>query len=180
MDWEDPVDDVAYANFTDRPGMTTVSELPNGKFIMTYEFGGGFQIADPNNLTYGFPAYYRIADSPLEFNSAIGLPIISQDGTQPQSSPYNVWTPLGGRNGTIMASTGTVSEIFVNEELGEVGAWKKVATPESVSYSRSLRVIDGGRKLLILGGGVLPPTTNNSITVSLMDLEGGKVFDVDD
>lgn len=160
--------------------MTTVSELPNGKFIMTYEFGGGFQIADPNNLTYGFPAYFRIADSPLEFNSAVGLPIISQDGTQPQSSPYNSWTSLGGVNGTIMVSTGTFSEIFVNDALGDVDRWVKVATPESVSYSRSLRVMDGGGKLLILGGGVLPPATNNSVTVTLMDLEGGKVFDVDD
>lgn len=181
IDWEAPVDDVAYANFTDRPGMTTVSELPNGKFMMTYEFGGGFQVADPNNLTYGFPAYYRIADSPLEFNNAVGLPIISQDGTQPQSSPYNVWTPVGGPDGTIMVSTGTFSEIFVNRKLGDVDAWVKVATPESTSYSRSLRVL-GAQKdsLLLIGGGVLPPATDNSVTISVMNLEGGKVFDVGD
>jgi hypothetical protein len=35
------VDDVAYATYTDRPGMTTVTRLPNGKYMMTYEFGGG-------------------------------------------------------------------------------------------------------------------------------------------
>jgi len=88
---------------------------------------------------------------------------------------------VGGANGTILVSTGTESEVFANSGLGDVGGWVKVETPESTSYSRSLRVMgeDGG-KLLIIGGGVLPPATNNSVTVTLMDLKGGEVFNVDD
>jgi len=34
--WSALVDDVHYPTYTDRPGMTTVTRLPNGKFMMTY------------------------------------------------------------------------------------------------------------------------------------------------
>jgi hypothetical protein len=34
--WTPIVDDVHYPTYTDRPGMTTVTKLPNGKFMMTY------------------------------------------------------------------------------------------------------------------------------------------------
>lgn len=166
--WADPVDDVAYANYTARPGMTTVTQLPNGKYIMTYEYGGG----PTASSSYQFPAYYRIADNPLEFNAAEGYPIIA-DGVQPTSSPYVTWTPVGGVNGTILVSTGSYSQIFVNKQLGAVDAWVEVATPESISYSRSLRVLKTDPELLLIaGGGVLPPATSNSVTVSVMSLSG--------
>ena len=167
--WEAPVDDVAYAEYTARPGMTTVSHLPNGSYIMTYEYGTAL---NPSFPSYGFPAYYRISDSPLTFNSASGYPIISQDGTQPQSSPYNVWSPVGGKFGTIIVSTGTYSEVFVNKELGAPGNWEKVPTVEGVSYSRHLRVLtENENHLLIMGAGLLPPSTNNSVTVSMMKID---------
>lgn len=164
--WTAPVDDVAYATYTDRPGMTTVAQLPNGKFIMTYEFGGG----PTSSTAYEFPAYYRIADSPLLFNSSTGYPIITPNGTQPTSSPYVVWSPVGGPDGTIAVSTGTYSPIFVNQALGKLDAWREVATPESVSYSRHLRVLRNPDRLLIMGAGALPPATDNTVTVSVIDL----------
>lgn len=164
--WAAPVDDVAYAEYTARPGMTTVTHLPNGQWMMTYEYGGG-----PGFSTYSFPVYYRIADSPLQFNDSIGEPVVSKDGTQPTSSPYVVWSPVGGRLGTIVVSSGTYSEVFVNQELGKVGAWEKMATPEGVSYSRHLRVLQDPSRLLIMGGGHLPPSTNNAVTVSGVDLK---------
>ena len=30
LSWEPPVNDVTYSTYTDRPGMTTVTHLPNG------------------------------------------------------------------------------------------------------------------------------------------------------
>jgi hypothetical protein len=48
--WEAPVDDVAYADYYARPGMTTAARLPNNKYIMTYEYGGG-----PGFSGYSFP-----------------------------------------------------------------------------------------------------------------------------
>ena len=168
--WQPPVDDVAYAEYTARPGMTTVSHLPNGSYIMTYEYGTAL---NPAFHPYGFPAYYRISDSPLTFNTAIGYPIISQDGTQPQSSPYNVWSPVGGKDGSIIVSTGTHTEVFVNKELGAPGAWEKVATPEGVSYTRHLRVLEQNENhLLIMGAGILPPTNGtNKVTVSVVKID---------
>lgn len=125
-------DDVAYSIYTDRPGMTTVTQLPNGKYIMTYEFGGG-PLANASDTGYEFPVYYRINDSPLDFKSSIGLPLITDTGIQPTSSPYVTWTPVGGPNGTVIVSCGTLSQVFINQELGDVNAWKSVPTPEGVS-----------------------------------------------
>jgi hypothetical protein len=47
LTWAPPVDDVAYSTYTDRPGMTTVTRLPNKQYMMTYEFGGGKVISFP-------------------------------------------------------------------------------------------------------------------------------------
>jgi hypothetical protein len=37
LTWGPVVNDVTYPVYTDRPGMTTVTHLPNGKYMMTYE-----------------------------------------------------------------------------------------------------------------------------------------------
>jgi hypothetical protein len=49
--WGPVVTDVAYSTYADRPGMTTVAALPNGQYIMTYEFGGAPEA--------NFAAYFR-------------------------------------------------------------------------------------------------------------------------
>jgi hypothetical protein len=165
--WEAPVDDVAYSTYTDRPGMTTVTKLPNGKYMMTYEYGGGPTVVADG---YEFPVYYRINENPLDFNSSVGLPVVSNDGTQPISSPYITWSPVGGVNGTIIVSCGTLTQVFTNQALGAEGSWKTVPTPEGVSYTRHLRVLDNPDHLLIMGAGHLPPSTTNTVTVSVIDL----------
>jgi len=161
LKWTAPVDDVAYGNFTYRPGMTTVSQLPLGNWIMTYEFYGAVE-AD-------FAVYYRISNNPLTFNNSVGRPIIATDGSVPVSSPYNVWTPVGGSLGTIVVSCGTFSEVFVNHNLGAPGAWTKVSTPEGISYTRSLRVLPDEAQILITGGGQLGGE-NNTVTTSSIDI----------
>ena len=99
------------------------------------------------------------------------------DGTVPISSPYNVWTPVGGENGTIVVSCGTLSQVFTNTDLAAPGSlWKSVDTPEGTSYTRSLRVLADQSDILIAGGGVLSGT-NNSVTASVIDIAahgGGK------
>jgi len=171
VNWDPPVDDVAYPTYTDRPGMTTVTKLPNGVYMMTYEYGGGPTVVANG---YEFPVYYRMNRNPLLFNNSTGYALVSNDGTQPISSPYITWSPVGGPNGTIAVSCGSLSPIFVNRELGATDAWKTVATPEGVSYSRSLRVFkENPDHLLIMGAGALPPSTDNIVTVSVIDLEAG-------
>ncbi|KAF2110866.1 glycoside hydrolase family 93 protein [Lophiotrema nucula] len=163
--WGPVIDDVAYPTYTDRPGMPTVARLPNGKYIMTYEYGGGPAITS----SYQFPVYYKIVSDPEKFGPATGISLKATDGTIPTSSPYVVWSPVGGKNGTIIVSCGSLSQIFVNTGLGE-GPWRKISTQESVSYTRHLRVLQDPTKLLIMGGGHLPPSTTNKVTVTVMDI----------
>lgn len=170
LTWQPVVDDVVSARYTDRPGMPTIALLPNGKYIYTYEFGGGPTIVGTN---YRFPVYYRISSNPLDFNSSIGLPLITDTQIQPDGSPYVVWSPIGGKNGTIIVSSGTRSEIFVNRALGDVNAWRSINVTEGVSYTRHLRVLSNPNHLLIMGGGKLPPSTTNRVSVTVMDLLAG-------
>lgn len=161
--WAPPVNDVTYDVYTDRPGMTTVTHLPNGKWMMTYEFGGG-----PGFSDYEFPVFYRISDSPLTFEEAEGLPV-NASGSQPNGSPYLVWSPVGGKNGTIAVSSGCCSQLWVNQELGAEDAWVEVDTPADASYTRSLRVMNNPDHLVIIGGGPLGGT-NNTVHLSVIDI----------
>lgn len=167
--WGPVVDDVAYGNYTFRPGMPVVSQLPLGNWIMTYEFYGAVE-AD-------FAVYYRINNNPLKFDESIGQPLIATDGTVPVSSPYNIWTPVGGSLGTIVVSCGTLTEVFLNHNLGAPGAWTKVPTPQGVSYTRNLRVLPNEAEILITGAGHLPPAENNSVTTGTISIkpEGPKL-----
>jgi hypothetical protein len=170
--WGPIIDDVKYDEYTKRPGMTTIAQIPNGKWIMTYEYGGG-PIGNNVSSTYQFPVYYRIASDPTKFFCAEGLPVITNNstgtGVQPNGSPYVVWSPLGGADGTIAVSSGSDTGIFVNQAGGDRTQWVRLETVAAKAYTRSLKVLSGGR-LLIAGGGVLPPATNNKVTVVVMDL----------
>lgn len=140
-------------------------QLPNGKYFYIYEYGSFF-----NTSSYSFPLYYRIASDPEDFLSAEHQKLIVSSGTKPTSSPYVVWTPYGGKKGTIIASSGTQSTLFINKNLGE-GEWTEIESPEAHSYTRSLRVLDGynGRYLLVNGAGVLLGESN-TVTATVMDL----------
>lgn len=153
VNWGPVVQDVAYPTVSQRPGMATVSALPGGKYIMTYEFGGAPQVS--------FAVFFRIADSPLEFGAAPGWVLRSTDNTIPVGSPYNVWSSCGGENGTIIVSSGNAPEVFINTQLGALYTpWYKVSVPATTSYSRSLRILSNPDELLIVGGGVLNGESN--------------------
>jgi hypothetical protein len=165
--WGPVVDDVAYPVYWQRPGMPTVARLPNGKYIMTYEFGGSDIIPD----SYQFPVYFKVTSDPEQFGDAEGIPLRTTDGYLPTGSPYVVWSPVGGKNGTIIASAHSSGDIYVNTGLAEPGTpWKRVPTPEKNAYTRHLRVLKDQSKLLIMGGGQLPPSTTNVIELSVMDI----------
>ncbi|KAI1084307.1 glycoside hydrolase family 93 protein [Whalleya microplaca] len=167
--WGPVVDDVAYPTYTDRPGMPTVALLPNGQYIYAYEYGGG---PNPKSSSYSFPVYYRLSSDPEDFSSATHHPIVASDGTVPNGSPYLVWTSAGGENGTIIVSSGCCSQVFINKALGAEDAWESVSTPEGVSYTRSLHVFqEDPNFVLIAGGGHLPPSTSNKVTISVISVK---------
>jgi len=163
--WDPPVDDVAYSNYTARPGMTTVTQLPNGKYMMTYEYGGG-----PGYSSYSFPVYYRIADDPRAFNAAPGH-AIRVGSAAPMGSPYLVWSAEGGEQGTLIVSSGSDQPIFTNRAGGDEGRWEMHNVAQPVAYTRHLRVLRGDpNRLLIMGAGHLPPSTTNKVELSVVDL----------
>ena len=112
-----------------------------------------------------------MSSDPENIASAPGQRLVVSSGTQPTSSPYAVWTPYGGENGTIIVSSGTQGTLFINKALGE-GEWTEIASPEEHGYTRSLRVLseDGGRYLVVNSAGVLSGT-NNRVSASVMDLK---------
>jgi hypothetical protein len=164
--WGPVVDDVAYPTYTDRPGMPTVVKLPNGKYIMTYEYGGG-----PALPNYQFPVYFKIVDDPEKFGAATGISLKATDGTIPSGSPYVVWSSVGGANGTLIVSAHSGGQVYINKGLGQ-GPWIKKETPEPNHYTRHLRVLNDQSKLLIMGGGQLPPSTTNKVQLTVMDISG--------
>jgi hypothetical protein len=147
--WGAVVNDVAYPTYSQRPGMTTIALLPNGQWILTYEYGGG-----PNPSNAGFPVYYRLSSSPLTFNSATGQ-LLKAGSTIPTSSPYVVWSPSGGVNGTIAVSANSNTQIFINTKLGDPNSWAEYSMPQSGAYSRHMRVMDDPDYLLIMSAGYL-------------------------
>jgi hypothetical protein len=165
--WGPVVNDVTYPTYTDRPGMPTVARLPNGKYIMAYEYGGGPAIT----TSYQFPVYYKVVSNPEKFGAATGISLKTTDGYIPTGSPYVVWSPVGGKNGTIIVSAHSSGDIYINTGLAEAGTpWKRVATPEKNAYTRHLRVLNDPTKLLIMGAGQLPPSTTNKVQLSVMDI----------
>lgn len=168
--WSSVIEDTKYDDYYARPGMPTVAKLPNNEYIYTYEYGGGPN--PPAGSTYWFPVFYRLSKDPQKFLNKPGQQIISTDGARPAGSPYVVWTPYGGKNGTIVVSCGTMSEIFTNQALGDASAWKKWSVPQPTAYTRALLTFKKDPDLLmIMGAGILPPAGgNNTVSASVVRL----------
>ncbi|KAJ7446793.1 BNR/Asp-box repeat protein [Mycena latifolia] len=163
LTWGPVVNDVANPTFSDRPGMTTIARLPNGQYILTYEYGGA-----PEG---DFAIYHRLSSSPLTFNAAApGTVIRAVTGELPTSSPNVAWTPHGGANGTIVVSANSHTGVFTNTALGMLGsAWTYVQTNATSSYAREVRVLPTNSQILLTGGGAFGGTTN-SATATLLQL----------
>ncbi|OLN89353.1 hypothetical protein CCHL11_08982 [Colletotrichum chlorophyti] len=159
--WSAVVDDVHDDDaYEARPGMPAITKLPDGNFIYAYEVCG----------TDGCRVHYRLTADPLNILAAPSFSLVSDRGTRPVSSPYVVWSPVGGENGTIILSGGSQSNIFVNKKLGDASAWVEYAVPQPNAYSRSLEVLGDGSKLAIIGAGRLPPSSTNQVSISVVDL----------
>ncbi|RYO76301.1 hypothetical protein DL766_006448 [Monosporascus sp. MC13-8B] len=162
LTWSNPVDDVNdTSNFQARPGMPVVAALPNGEYIFVYEVCG----------TDGCRVHYRMTRDPLNVLSARGHTLVSDKGQRPVSSPYVVWSSVGGPDGTIVVSSGR-DQIFVNRRLGDPAAWTEHEVPQPRAYSRGLTLFNNDdNKLLLIGAGWLPPSSTNRVSVSVIDLK---------
>ncbi|KAH7321953.1 Sialidase [Rhexocercosporidium sp. MPI-PUGE-AT-0058] len=177
--WGPVVTDVDSPPQRDRPGMSVVAYIPPiDQWILVYEFQN-FN----NSTTAGiFPVYYRLAKSPLEFSNSVGRPIIVKDRFQPNSSPYVVWSPHGGVNGTIIVSAASHRSVFTNSFGGTFDKWEEHSTPAGVSYARSLQIsMSDPDRLLIYGGDtfgqfVAEPGTVNHTALSVTAISLNKTL----
>lgn len=145
--WSQEVYDVADTNPAGRPGMATVAQMPNGKYIMTYEVAG--EGSNHSN--------YKISDDGINWDANNMGTKLANGG-----SPYV--TVLS--DGTVVANS-TGGNVLVNTNNG-VGSWTSVNTPMGGAYSRSLTPLSNGQILLVNGGGYAAPTSNANHTLTSM------------
>ncbi|KAG4436854.1 hypothetical protein IFR05_007660 [Cadophora sp. M221] len=156
--WSTEINDVAAADYNQRPGMATVAYSPkSGKYVMTFENCG-----DP--VTAGCPVHFKTSSSPLTFLTAQSNPLIpSNGGSSPNGSPYIIWTPSPSAtdgSGIFIASGDSAESVFVNTDAADAAGWKAVDVGQWSAYSRSLRVVStpagsvaGGKKKLFIANG---------------------------
>ncbi|MFC8147240.1 RICIN domain-containing protein [Streptomyces paradoxus] len=164
MNWGPVVDDVAVSPYSARPGMTTVAKMPNGKYIMTYEYGG----APEKN----FATYYKISADPEAFDSVTGQVLRSTDGYVPCCTPYITWLPTGGPNGTLVVASNSTDDLFLNTQNGDPSAWTRIRSNVAAGYSRGLLPLSDGHSLMVFTGGPNGSTVN-PLQYSTIDLGGG-------
>jgi hypothetical protein len=148
--WGPVVNDVAYEQYIARPGMTVVAFIPPlKKWILVHELPIG------NSSSHGvnYPVYYVMADSPLEFGKEKGRPIVINNTTAPNASPYVVWSPLGGPNGTIVVSDADRPQVYTNRYGGAEDKWEEHGTPAGAVYSRAIQIFSKYPDKLLLYGG---------------------------
>lgn len=165
------VNDVAYSDYIARPGMTVIAYIPPlKKYIFVHEFPRG----DSSSHGSHYPVYYRLADSPLEFDSAEGIGIEINNEFAPNASPYVVWSPVGGPNGTIIVSDADYSQVYTNRAGGDRDKWERHKVPHPPAYSRALHVFANyPDHLMIISGATYDgpePATLRASVVSLTDI----------
>jgi hypothetical protein len=154
LTWGPVIDDVSFLAYHDRPGMTVITYLPPTKqWMLVHEFPGGGTTDSSNWGVRPNPVYFRFANSPFNFRFGYSYPI-TVNRVQPNASPYVVWTPNGGVNGTIIVSDNHWNSVFTNTFNGEPDKWEEHASGAPKCYSRPLHISsDNPDHVLIVSAG---------------------------
>lgn len=125
---------------SDRPGMITVTKLPNGQYLATYEV-----VNRPSQTLNTAVVYYKFSPDGITWTAnSLATPIQLANGRGMGSSPFVRWVPAGGPNGMVIVSSkwavdsiGNISggqNFYVNYNLGQ-GPWERL--PYAVTYDAS-------------------------------------------
>ncbi|WP_425957000.1 sialidase family protein [Xylanimonas sp. McL0601] len=170
--WGPVVDDATGTEYVQRPGMTTVAQLNENLWIMTYELG----LPDGT-----YPVHYRIAKDPEEFRFSEAVALVDQGGHAPNAAPVVTWSSSGSNNGTLVVSDADAQDFFINRDLGAPGRWTRVSSPMPAGYSRFTVPLDSpgswqrpGLVFVITG-----PTFNDSFDPSKPHLIQAGVISLD-
>lgn len=139
--WGSLVNVSAPNNSSDRPGMITVTKLPDGRYLGTWEV-----VNRPSQAQNTAPVYFKISNDGLNWGTttSIGTQVLLADGRGIGSSPFVRWMPGGGPKGMVviaskwsLTSGGVIDggqNFYVNYNLGE-GPWERL--PMAVTYDAS-------------------------------------------
>jgi hypothetical protein len=139
--WGSLVNVSAPNNSSDRPGMITVTKLPDGRYLGTWEV-----VNRPSQAQNTAPVYFKISNDGLNWGTttSIGTQVLLANGRGIGSSPFVKWVPGGGPKGMViiaskwsLTSGGVIDggqNFYVNYNLGE-GPWERL--PMAVTYDAS-------------------------------------------
>ncbi len=152
VNWSEKYECVACEDSSLRPGMISITKMGNGEYLMVYEMVG---------IT-GNPIYCKRTTKLDDWGDEADYgTVISAAGKTFGSSPYAIWTPMGGENGTLFvvahhpvkgrSETGT--DMFISLDYGKT--YIPVANPlpyeldpyERCSYSPSFFFSEDGTTL---------------------------------
>jgi hypothetical protein len=175
--WGPVVEDVALADSSLRPGMPVVTKMGNGQYMMVYEVVG----MNAN------PIHFRFSNDGVNWGDPlnVGTKLTSVDGVTPGSSPYVVWSPVGGPKGTLIVSgkfqvplSSRGSDYFVNYNYG-IGPWYRMQGPltytsnNMTGYSHSMALSPDGQSIYHINNIDLPGTNKSRITFEKTTLQVG-------
>lgn len=139
LTWGSLVNVSAPNNRSDRPGMITVTRMPDGRYVATFEV-----VNRPSQQVNTAPVYFKISPDGLNWSPAtsIGTQIKLANGRGIGSSPEVRWVPVAGSaNGMLVVTSkwglnasGNIDggqNFFVNRNLGS-GSWEQL--PFAVTY----------------------------------------------
>jgi hypothetical protein len=160
--WGPPVYDVSIPDGLSRPGMAIIARDGKGKFYMSYELvsAPGYALEPRTNS-----AHLRTSMDGLNWGDVKSSGTLVQDRWRqfPNGTPYIVWSPWGGPDGTLLVTGRSVVRdeigrigqgMFVNQHGGE-GMWSLVETPidydiNGDGYSQTMLPLGDGREILQL------------------------------
>lgn len=136
--WTDYRETVVSNTFVVRPGMANVIQLPDRTYFMTYEVCN-------NDFVHLCSVYYRRSKDGWNYGDPhnLGTSVRSTDGKYMRHTPYPVWSPGPGPNGTILLisemivnADGSIAPengkaIFANDNFGN-GPWYEMPAPVAV------------------------------------------------
>ncbi|HEY3753378.1 MAG TPA: exo-alpha-sialidase, partial [Pseudonocardiaceae bacterium] len=161
--WTGYKETVVSAKWSVRPGMANVIILPNHTYFMTYEVCN-------NDLVHLCSVYSRRSTDGWNYGNPanLGVSVRTTDGKYIRHTPYPVWSPGPGPNGTILLiaemvvnADGSIAPengraVLANGSLGK-GSWYEIPAPIAVTgvnntgcknFSPALLPSPDGRSLL--------------------------------
>jgi hypothetical protein len=181
----------APTNRSDRPGMITVTRIPDGRYVAAFEV-----VNRPSQDNNTAPVYFKFSPDGLDWSpeESVGDPVELEDGRGIGSSPFVRWVPMDTENGAIIVASKWCLDangnsdggqnFYINRNLGD-GPWERL--PMAVTYdatdseggtfsgfAQSFDVSSDGKTLFQASNVENLDTTYNDIRVGLLVLDAAE------